>query len=129
MIRSIIKRDGRVVFYDESKIASAALRAMEAAGDGNAQAASVVANAVHTRLEKECGSTRFIRSMERPDSKPIPIIAMTADAFEEDLRRAKDAGVNDYLAKPIDRHSAGCVRASGEPVCGELHRCAADELL
>jgi CheY-like chemotaxis protein len=47
-------------------------------------------------------ATRSIRSMERPDSKTIPIIAMTADAFVEDLRRAKDAGVNDYLAKPID---------------------------
>jgi signal transduction histidine kinase/AmiR/NasT family two-component response regulator len=47
-------------------------------------------------------ATRAIRSMERPDSKTIPIIAMTADAFEEDLRRAKDAGMDDYLIKPIN---------------------------
>jgi CheY-like chemotaxis protein len=47
-------------------------------------------------------ATRSIRSMERPDAKTIPIIAMTADAFEEDLRRAKDAGMDDYLTKPVD---------------------------
>ena len=40
MIRSIIKRDGRVVLYDESKIASAILKAMESAGEGDAQAAA-----------------------------------------------------------------------------------------
>ena len=46
MIRSIIKRDGRSVLYDEGKIASAILRAMEAANDGGAQDAADVANAV-----------------------------------------------------------------------------------
>ena len=52
MIRSIIKRDGRVVLYDESKIAGAILKAMEAAGEGNATDAAKVANAVQTELEK-----------------------------------------------------------------------------
>jgi signal transduction histidine kinase/CheY-like chemotaxis protein len=47
-------------------------------------------------------ATRAIRSMDRPDAKTIPILAMTADAFEEDLRRAKDAGMDDYLTKPVD---------------------------
>ena len=47
-------------------------------------------------------ATRAIRSMDRPAAKTIPILAMTADAFEEDLRRAKDAGMDDYLTKPVD---------------------------
>ena len=52
MIRSIIKRDGRVVLYDESKIASAILKAMEAAGEGDATDAANVANDVQSKLEK-----------------------------------------------------------------------------
>ena len=52
MIRSIIKRDGRVVLYDESKIAAAILKAMEAAGEGNATDAANVANDVQSKLER-----------------------------------------------------------------------------
>ena len=51
MIRSIIKRDGRHVLYDQNKIASAVLRAMEAAKEGNADDAARVANAVQAKLE------------------------------------------------------------------------------
>ena len=52
MIKSIKKRDGRIVLYDESKIASAILKAMEAAGEGDASDAARVANDVQTELEK-----------------------------------------------------------------------------
>ena len=55
MIKSIIKRDGRMVLYDESKIASAILRAMEAAQEGNASEAAHVANAVEAALERQGG--------------------------------------------------------------------------
>ena len=51
MIHSIIKRDGRVVLYDQNKIASAVLRAMEAVHEGNADDAARVANAVQDKLE------------------------------------------------------------------------------
>ena len=51
MIRSIIKRDGRVVLYDQNKIASAILRAMEVAKDGDAADAARVANDVERDLE------------------------------------------------------------------------------
>ena len=51
MIQSIIKRDGRVVLYDQNKIASAILRALEASGDGNAADAARVANDVQRVLE------------------------------------------------------------------------------
>ena len=51
MIRSIVKRDGRVVLYDESKIAAAILKALTAAGNDDARAAAAVANAVGARLD------------------------------------------------------------------------------
>jgi len=52
MIQSIIKRDGRVVLYDQNKIASAILKALEAAREGDASDAARVANAVQTELEE-----------------------------------------------------------------------------
>ena len=55
MIKSVIKRDGRVVLYDESKIASAVLKALEAAGEGDAAEAARVANKVARHLELGCG--------------------------------------------------------------------------
>ena len=47
-------------------------------------------------------ATRQIRKEPREDAKTIPILAMTANAFEEDKRMAYEAGVNGYLAKPLD---------------------------
>ena len=46
-------------------------------------------------------ATEAIRKMDRPD-KDIPIIAMTADAFSEDIKKCLDAGMNAHVAKPID---------------------------
>ena len=47
-------------------------------------------------------ATEAIRTLERPDSQTIPIIAMTADAFAEDVQKCLDAGMNAHVAKPID---------------------------
>lgn len=47
-------------------------------------------------------ATRAIRSIERTDAKDIPIIAMTANAFAEDVLDARNAGMNEHVAKPID---------------------------
>ena len=52
MIKSIIKRDGRVVLYEQNKIAAAILRALEVSGDGNAADAARVANDVQNDLER-----------------------------------------------------------------------------
>ncbi len=47
-------------------------------------------------------ATRAIRSLDRPDAKTIPIAAMTANTFAEDVKNALEAGMNAHLAKPID---------------------------
>ncbi len=47
-------------------------------------------------------ATRVIRSLDRPDAGVVPIIALSANAFEEDVTMAKDAGMNEHLAKPVD---------------------------
>lgn len=47
-------------------------------------------------------ATRSIRALNRPDAKEIPIIAMTADAFSEDIKRCLDSGMNAHTAKPIN---------------------------
>ena len=72
MIQSIIKRDGRVVLYDQNKIASAILKALEASGEGNAADAARVANGVQMVLEG-----RF--ATEAPDIEAIQ------DAVEQQL--------------------------------------------
>ena len=47
-------------------------------------------------------ATRAIRALDRPDAKTVPIIAMTADAFEQSAREAKAAGMTAYVTKPIE---------------------------
>ncbi|MBQ9442063.1 MAG: response regulator, partial [Selenomonadaceae bacterium] len=47
-------------------------------------------------------ATKKIRSLKNPDLAKIPIIAMTANAFSEDVQAAKNAGMDGHIAKPID---------------------------
>ena len=47
-------------------------------------------------------ATKAIRAMDRPDAKEIPIIALTANAFDEDVQRSMQAGLNAHLSKPVD---------------------------
>ena len=47
-------------------------------------------------------ATKMIRSLDREDAKEVPIIAMTANAFTEDRIRAKAAGMDEHVAKPVD---------------------------
>ena len=64
-------------------------------------------------------ATKIIRKMERPDAKTIPIVAMTANAYDEDIRKTREAGMNAHLSKPIDvdvvlRTLAGFYSTSGK---------------
>lgn len=56
-------------------------------------------------------ASRAIRGLDRPDAKTIPIIAMTANAFEEDIKQCRDAGMNDHIAKPLDMKKAKSIIA------------------
>ena len=47
-------------------------------------------------------AAKMIRSLDRKDAKVVPIIAMTANAFTEDRLKAKEAGMDEHIAKPVD---------------------------
>ena len=47
-------------------------------------------------------AAKAIRALDRPDAKTIPIIAMTANVFKEDLEKCLAAGMNAHLSKPLD---------------------------
>ena len=47
-------------------------------------------------------ATRRIRAMNRTDAKEVPIIALTANAFDEDVQRSMQAGLNAHLSKPVE---------------------------
>ena len=47
-------------------------------------------------------ATRLIRALDRPDAKTVPIIAMTANAFDEDVQQSLQAGMNAHLSKPVE---------------------------
>ena len=49
-----------------------------------------------------CTAAKQIRALPREDTKTLPIIAMTANAFADDRQKTKDAGMNGHLAKPLD---------------------------
>lgn len=46
-------------------------------------------------------ATKAIRDMDREDTRKIPIIALTANAFDEDVQRSMQAGLNAHLSKPV----------------------------
>ena len=48
------------------------------------------------------GAARAIRALPRADASTVPILAMSADAYEEDLRKCREAGMNGHIAKPVD---------------------------
>ena len=50
-------------------------------------------------------ATKAIRAMDRPDAASIPIIALTANAFDEDVQRSMQAGLNAHLSKPVEPES------------------------
>ena len=54
--------------------------------------------------------------MEREDAKAIPIVAVTANAFSDDVKHSREAGMNDHLSKPLEMEKVA------ETVCRLCHR-------
>ena len=50
-------------------------------------------------------ATRAIRALDRTDAKEIPVIALTANAFDEDVQKSLQAGLNAHLSKPVEPDS------------------------
>ena len=106
MINSIIKRDGRIVLYDQNKIASAILRAMEVSGEGNASDAARVANDVQRDLEKNFqGQSPNIESIQDAVERQLMNHGFNAAAkayilYRANRTRAREA--NTSLMKTID---------------------------
>ncbi|WP_294440957.1 ATP-binding protein [uncultured Slackia sp.] len=63
-----------------------------------------------------CEACRAIRALERSDAKTVPVIAVTANAFAEDIARTTEAGMNAHVSKPIDFNALIAVLAK---VCGK----------
>lgn len=57
---------------------------------------------MHMPIMDGLEATKTIRTMERIDAQTIPILALTANDFEEDIRQTREAGMNDHLTKPFD---------------------------
>ncbi|MBP3673294.1 MAG: anaerobic ribonucleoside triphosphate reductase [Oscillospiraceae bacterium] len=106
MIQSIIKRDGRVVLYDQNKIAAAILRALEASGDGDAGDAARVANDVQRDLEsRNVGSAPDIEAIQDAVERQLMNHGFNAAAkayilYRANRTRAREA--NTALMKTID---------------------------
>ena len=107
MIQSIIKRDGRVVLYDQSKIAAAILRALEVSGDGNAADAARVANDVQRDLESRFSAQKApdIESIQDAVERQLMNHGFSAAAkayilYRANRTRAREA--NTSLMKTID---------------------------
>ena len=106
MIQSIIKRDGRVVLYDQNKIAAAILRALEASGDGDANDAARVANDVQRDLESRAvGSAPDIEAIQDAVERQLMNHGFNAAAkayilYRANRTRAREA--NTSLMKTID---------------------------
>lgn len=64
-------------------------------------------------------AAKTIRAMAHPDAKTIPIIAMTANAFREDVEKCLEAGMNAHMVKPLDIKSATTIIAK---CCAEKMR-------
>ena len=106
MIQSIIKRDGRVVLYDQNKIASAILKALEAAQEGDASDAARVANDVQRELEREFSKTApNIEAIQDKVEQQLmnhgfPAAAKAYILYRANRTRAREASTS--LMKTID---------------------------
>lgn len=94
---SILEMEGIII--DHAENGKIAVETFEASPEGYYD---VILMDVHMPVMNGLDAVRAIRALDRTDAKDVLIIALSADAFVEDRRRALEAGMNEHLAKPID---------------------------
>lgn len=97
LLTEILKMEG--ISSDIATDGREAVKMFEASSKGFYD---VILMDIHMPLLDGYDATRLIRSMERSDAKSIPIVAMTASAFEKEIIMAKEAGMDEYITKPIN---------------------------
>ena len=95
--KSLLEMHGLTV--DTAENGLEAVRTFEKAEEGRYQA---ILMDIRMPIMDGLDATRAIRALTRPDAVSVPIIAMTANAFDEDKPLAEAAGMNAYLVKPLD---------------------------
>lgn len=95
--RDLIGMTGAIV--DEARDGLEAVEMMKASPEGFY---SMIITDIQMPKMDGYKAVRAIRSMSRDDAGQIPVIAMTANAFSDDVKLARDAGMNGYIAKPVD---------------------------
>lgn len=95
--QSILEEEGAVVTP-----AMNGKEAVDAFSDNPAGTFDVILMDIMMPVMDGLTATRTIRALPRPDAGTIPIIAMTANAYAEDVRNTQEAGMNAHLSKPID---------------------------
>ncbi len=90
------------IYPDKAFDGSEAVKAVQESPDGYYD---LIFMDIQMPVMDGCEATRQIRSMEREDAKKIPIYAVSANAFAEDVKNAMDSGMNGHIAKPVDWES------------------------
>lgn len=95
--RTVLEEEGAAVICVEN-----GREAVDAFADSEIGAFHVILMDVHMPVMDGLTATRIIRKMDRKDAQTIPILAMTADVYEEDMEKTKAAGMDGHLTKPLD---------------------------
>ena len=107
--RTILEKEGCVV--STANNGQVALDAFKASSPNEYQA---ILMDVRMPVMDGIEATKAIRSLDRPDARSVPIIAMTADAFDDERKRTIESGMNRHLSKPVD----------AKELCKALSECA-----
>ena len=111
MIRVLIADDSAFMrkiltdFFNKQpdfEVAGAAINGKEAINKVMELSPDLVTMDVNMPVMDGLEATKKIRALPREDSHNIPILALTADAFREDMEKCRAAGMNEHLAKPVN---------------------------
>ena len=97
IVTEVLKERGLVVTSAEN-----GQIAVELFSDSPPGTFDVILMDMHMPIMGGVEATKIIRAMKHADAQKIPILALTANDFEEDIRRTREAGMNDHLTKPFD---------------------------